>query len=62
MTIADRDHDLTALGKAIRHGKASDPPELVRDLHAVSGRGQFTPRNWHGFLYQMRIERIFLSR
>lgn len=62
ITVTDRDHDLTLLGEAVRLGRASDLPELVRDLHALSRRGQFTPRDWDGYLYLVRIERIFLSR
>lgn len=62
MTVADRDHDVTIHGRADPVGRASDLPELVRDLHALSPRGQFVPRDWDGYLYRVQIERIFISR
>jgi pyridoxine/pyridoxamine 5'-phosphate oxidase len=62
MTIADRDHDVTIHGRAEALGKASDLPELVRDLHTLSRRGQFLPRDWDGYLYAVRIDAIFVSR
>jgi hypothetical protein len=62
MTITDRDHDVTIHGHAVPLGKASDLPELVRDLHGLSRRGQFLPRHWDGYLYAVRVERIFVSR
>src|SRR3989442_796843 len=45
MTIADRDHDVTIHGRAEPVGRASDVPGVVRDLHALSRRGQFVPRD-----------------
>jgi pyridoxine/pyridoxamine 5'-phosphate oxidase len=62
MTVADREHDLTIHGEAERLGKASDLPDLVKELNRLSRRGQFIPREWNGYLYAVRIERIFLSR
>jgi pyridoxine/pyridoxamine 5'-phosphate oxidase len=62
MTVADRAHDLAIQGEATRVGKASAVPDLVRDLHGLSRRGQFTPEGWEGYLYEVRIERLFLSR
>ena len=62
MTVADRDHDVTIHGEAERLGRASDLPDLVTELDALSRRGQFLPRDWDGHLYRVRIERIFLSR
>jgi pyridoxine/pyridoxamine 5'-phosphate oxidase len=62
MTVADRDHDLTIHGHVDRLGRASELPELVRALHALSRRGQFIPREWDGYLYAVNIDRIFLSR
>ena len=62
MTVADRNHDLIIQGEAERVGKASAVPNLLRDLRGLSRRGQFTPEGWDGYLYSVRIERIFLSR
>jgi pyridoxine/pyridoxamine 5'-phosphate oxidase len=62
MTIADRDHDLTIHGRAEPLGKAADLPDLLEELHGLSRRGQFIPRNWDGYLYAVGVERIFLSR
>jgi hypothetical protein len=62
LTIVDRDHDLTLFGEALKLGTASELPGLVDELHALSPRGQFTPRDWNGYLYAVRVERIFLSR
>jgi pyridoxine/pyridoxamine 5'-phosphate oxidase len=61
MTIIDRDHDVTLFGESVRLGTAGDLPDLVSELHALSRRGQFTPRDWNGFLYAVTLERIFLS-
>ncbi len=61
MTVADRDHDLTIHGRAEPLGRASDLPDLVRDLHRLSRRGQFIPRQWDGYLYVVHLNRIFLS-
>lgn len=61
MTVTDRDHDLTLHGQAERLGRAGELPELVRELSAISRRGYFLPRDWDGYLYQVRIDRIFLS-
>jgi Pyridoxamine 5'-phosphate oxidase len=61
MTITAPEHDLTIHGEAESLGKASDLPELVEALHRLSRRGQFLPRDWDGFLYAVRIDRIFLS-
>ncbi|MGH9117528.1 MAG: pyridoxamine 5'-phosphate oxidase family protein [Acidimicrobiales bacterium] len=62
MTVTDRDHDLTIQGHVDRLGRASDQTELVNELHGISGRGQFIPRHWDGYLYAVHIDRIFLSR
>jgi pyridoxine/pyridoxamine 5'-phosphate oxidase len=62
MTVADRDHDLTIHGLVDKLGTASELPELVRALHALSRRGQFIPREWDGYLYAVHIDRIFISR
>lgn len=62
MTVTDRDHDLTVVADGDRLGKASELPDIVRSLHRLSPRGQFTPRDWDGYLYVVRIQRIFLSR
>ncbi|MGH9138049.1 MAG: pyridoxamine 5'-phosphate oxidase family protein [Acidimicrobiales bacterium] len=62
MTVVDRDHDLTIHGQAERLGKASELAGLVNELHGLSGRGQFIPRDWDGCLYAVHIDRIFLSR
>jgi pyridoxine/pyridoxamine 5'-phosphate oxidase len=62
MTVADRDHDLTLFGEAESLGLARDLPDLVRRLDHLSRRGRFIPQDWDGFLYQVDIERIFLSR
>jgi hypothetical protein len=62
MTVADRAYDLTIQGEAGRVGDASTVPDLLRDLHGLSRRGQFTPEGWKGYLYAVRIERLFLSR
>jgi hypothetical protein len=62
MTVVDRDHDLTIHGEALRVGHATQVPDLLRELHGLSRRGQFTPETWEGSLYAARIERIFLSR
>jgi len=62
ITVADREHDLTIHGHADRLGRASDLVELVRELHGLSRRGQFIPRDWDGYLYAVHIDRIFLSR
>jgi len=62
MTITDREHDLTIFGEAVMVGRANDVDELVRRLHRLSRRGQFTPRDWDGYLYEVIIDRIFLSR
>jgi hypothetical protein len=62
MTVVDRNHDLTVRGEAIRVGSASTVPDLMRELHGLSRRDQFTPEGWEGYLYAVRIERIFLSR
>ncbi len=61
MTITAPEHDLTIHGEAEALGRASDLPELVHALHRLSRRGQFLPRDWEGFLYVVRIDRIFLS-
>ena len=61
ITIADREHDVTIHGQAVPLGKASDLAELVSELHSLSRRGQFIPRDWDGYMYAVRIGRIFLS-
>ncbi len=61
MTVTDRDHDLTIHGEAERLGKAGDLVDLVRELSALSRRGYFLPRAWDGYLYRVRMDRIFLS-
>lgn len=61
LTVTDRDHDLTIHGDAEALGKATDLPVLVRDLGTLSRRGYFLPRAWDGYLYQVSIDRIFLS-
>lgn len=62
MTIADRSHDLTIQGEAKKVGKASEVPDLLRDLRGISRRGQFTPEGWEGTIFEVRIARLFLSR
>lgn len=62
MTVTDRAHDLTIHGRSRRLGKAAELADLVRDLDALARRGQFIPRGWKGYLYQVELERIFLSR
>jgi hypothetical protein len=62
MTVADREHDLTIHGHVDKVGSASALPELVKELDALSRRGQFIPRDWDGYLYAVHIDRIFLSR
>jgi hypothetical protein len=62
MTVVDRTHDLTIHGKARRVGSAAAVPDLLRELHGLSRRGQFTPEGWDGDVYAVQIERIFLSR
>jgi pyridoxine/pyridoxamine 5'-phosphate oxidase len=62
MTIADRDHDLTVHGHGEALGKASDLAALVAELHALSRRGQFLPRDWDGYIYAVGVDRIFLSK
>lgn len=62
LTVADRDHDLTIHGRAESLGRASDVPDLVDELHRLSRRGQFIPREWDGYLFVTTIDRIFLSR
>jgi hypothetical protein len=62
MTVTDRDHDLTLFGEAVSLGPAGDLPDLVRRLDQRSRRGQFIPQGWDGFLYEVHIDRIFLSR
>ncbi len=61
MTIAAPEHDLTIHGEAEAMGQAGDLPELVQALDRLSGRGRFLPRDWDGFLYVVRVDRIFLS-
>ncbi|MBW3612201.1 MAG: pyridoxamine 5'-phosphate oxidase family protein [Actinobacteria bacterium] len=61
MTVTDRDHDLTIHGEAERLGKAADLADLVMELGGLSRRGYFLPSTWDGYLYQVRIDRIFLS-
>ena len=61
MTVTDRDHDLTIHGEAERMGKAGELVDLVRELSGLSRRGYFLPRGWDGYLYRVRIDRIFLS-
>lgn len=61
MTVTDRDHDLTIHGAGECLGKAGDRTDLVMELGALSRRGHFLPSGWDGYLYQVRIDRIFLS-
>ena len=48
--------------RRIAGGEGERVPDLVRDLHGLSRRGQFTPEGWEGYLYAICIERLFLSR
>jgi pyridoxine/pyridoxamine 5'-phosphate oxidase len=61
MTVVDQYHDVTVHGTAHRLGRASELPDLVRSLHQLSRRGQFTPRGWEGSLWAVDPARIFLS-
>jgi pyridoxine/pyridoxamine 5'-phosphate oxidase len=61
LTVTDRDHDLTIFGEADLAGRASEVSDLMHNLRRLSRRGQFTPPGWDGYLYAVRIERIFLS-
>ena len=61
LTFTDPDHDATMAGDARLVGRASEVPDLIGDLRRLSRRGQFTPPDWDGYLYAVRVERIFLS-
>ncbi len=62
ITVTDREHDVTILGRLEVKGRASALPTLMADLHALTRRGQFTPPGWDGWMYSVRMEKIFISR
>jgi pyridoxine/pyridoxamine 5'-phosphate oxidase len=61
LSVIAAHHDVIVQGRAERLGKASDLPELMRDLHRLSKKGRFTPHAWPGYLYAIAVDKIFAS-
>ena len=61
LTVTAPEHDVTVRGQAERLGPAGELDELLERLHSLSKRGRFTPPEWVGELYAVKIEKIFAS-
>jgi pyridoxine/pyridoxamine 5'-phosphate oxidase len=61
LTITNPDHDVIVRGQADLLGKAADLSALIGQLRKLSKKGRFTPEAWPGYLYAVKVGKIFVT-